>query len=925
MIKLFSYVKLSALTAAIRAKQAREAGDGVVYMLPSMSCEENLLDMLRSEGSYFGSRPDIWSWQELYNRIVPITKRRRCIDPPDHNLALKFVTDRTAADFEARGIQTPAGIGMRGFINVLGDATREMLLEGVEPDLLLPPDAVDGPPSPDELLYRLYTDYLMYLEDNGLADNSDIPSLARRAMSDALPTSIKDRKMRWVGFMSFTGSQLKLIQALDALGADMEFYMPDSGGVDFRNAAVQLGADHAPLASEPCVIRRVSSRDVYAQFENISDMIVREYAGLNIGILANGDHKELMAHALAKRGIPWQSRSEVTVDKTSLMDIAVRTWEAHKLGWPPTRVRYILGSAPFGIGLDLEKFIRFMPEGIDMWKEFFSGDESALETIISMESFCRLLEREDGCTCEDLLRGLEELSGAGKWENRLAAISGDDADMDSAIREIASSRLEIEHKISMMEDVNPALGEAASVRFAGEGAMGFLLSWAGEAAVALSPLYRGAVCLYESPPSVLVSHDVWIMTDVDGTRYPGQSSDQALLGEELRTRVNGSPDDFVHLPTMHEKRQQKEAMFHRLMAVGEQVSILSRCEFDAGGNPIGDSPFVSRARLRNSPYWKIGDEEPLAAEISVPHPRYRGRYPRTSRFQPGTEKMRISLSHADEFLDCPFSYWCSRIARLDPSPEPAGIMDRMSLGNFMHDMWQMAVTSYSQGGRTLRSILESEWNQASEDLAAKYPLVADSRARAVVSDLRARMIGIADMEDEADARAYAGGMARSRIETEMKLPAIEFDHVTFTGRADRVDFWTSPAGDAAVIFDYKLGGSSSYTKSFQLASYAETLRSSGVFIAGFCYLCHGDGKMSGSWSEEFKPVYAKSSRGSSCEEKMDMALEGLRDMEKIVDGGIYEAKYDSPRCGYCGYATICRRAERCGDYARNGDDSDDDE
>jgi hypothetical protein len=116
------------------------------------------------------------------------------------------------------------------------------------------------------------------------------------------------------------------------------------------------------------------------------------------------------------------------------------------------------------------------------------------------------------------------------------------------------------------------------------------------------------------------------------------------------------------------------------------------------------------------------------------------------------------------------------------------------------------------------------------------------------------------------------------------------------------------------VFDYKLGGGKNYAKRRQLASYGATLRKSGVPVAGFCYMCHGDAQKIGSWSPETRGVFAKGTKGQSAGERIDEALERLTEIGLLVSLGKYEALYDSQSCKYCDYPTICRRGERFGDY-----------
>ncbi|MDR2780031.1 MAG: PD-(D/E)XK nuclease family protein [Synergistaceae bacterium] len=909
MLRIFSYVRLPSLKQSLGAASTPKRHGKPIYMIPSGASEDWILDMLRGEGDYFASRPETWNWQELYNQLVPKTARRRCVDPPDHNLILQFVRERAVRGMESQGVPIPAGMRRKSFVAPLGEAIREMLLEGAEPEMI----------SEREVLRGLYEDYLSYLAEKKLADNSQLPSLALLSLGDTLPQSMRGRVMRWVGFMSFTGTQLKLVKALAETELAIEIYMPDSGTTGFRDAASQLGLVPISLESGECSVIPLEAADVYSEYERIAELLAGPYSGADAGILTAGGRVGILTSALSKRGIPWQLRSEVTADRTVLMDVASQTWEAHKLGWPPARTSHLLRNAVLGLSVDVARVALEMPEGMSAWKEFFSGDANALETMSRFEAFCRQIER--GGSCEELLSGLMAFCGGGEWETHLAREAGSDTSLDPAIREIASSRLEIEQKLAMMKDVTPALGEASSVRFEGDDAMTFLADWAAEAAIALPPLYKGAVCVYESIPPVLASHDVWIMTGVDGTRYPGPTSDQPLLGEKLRASVNGAPGGNVHLPTVHEKKRQKEAMFRRLLAVGERVSIVTRAMTDAEGRPIAQSPFMTPVTVGRG--WRLEDALPNDRAAPPRETACRGKFPRTAIAAPppAPQKIRISLSHADDLAGCPFAYWCGNIASFKPPSEPGSIMDPMSLGNVMHEIWRRVTdTRIHDERRNHLSILLSEWDATLAGLSGEYPMTADSRAVSAMTNLKNGMLRAADLLDGIETLAASAGMRKLATHTEFTLPPLEFENVIFHGRADRIEHWSWNGGDGVVIYDYKLGKSGGYGKRLQLAAYAAALRESGTNVAGFCYLCHGDGKRPGSWSPDLKKIFAKASHSPCCDEQIENALEKLREIAAVAASGVYEAKYDSPMCRTCDHPSVCRRSERYGDYAGTGDD-----
>jgi RecB family exonuclease len=970
-------------------------------MLPSLSSSDLLLDMLSGERGFFGERPDIWSWSEMYSRLVPEKELRRQIDPPDHRLILKYVLDSNIEELDGRGAYVPSGARRRGFIDILSLSIRELLLEGVAPDMILGAAGLDGADGPDEkrreggphrdLLYRLYTDYLLYLEENGLADNSQIPSLLSDSLGRGLPEYLDGAVLCWIGFLSFTGSQLRLVKTLRRLGQDMEFFMPETGLEGFHDISSQLGDDAKTLGPRGGAMITLKARDAYAQYERIASEIAgasRGHGALrgllsnliapdmlsesleDIGVLVSRECVPFLVSALEKHGVPHQRRSETPVSETRSIELAKRAWETYRLGWPARHVTHLLctvGAAEQGENKE-NKSARnrsynkpgqmpcFPPSGLDAWREALAGDPPRLNLLERLSAFCRYIDEDGGHSPEGLLRALLELCGEG-WEARLGAEAGDDESVDPSVRALASSRLELEQKIRMLSEITPPLGEAGRVRFRGDEAMGFLRDWASHAATALPQPTRGAVSLYDSPPPVLLSHKIWIMADVDPVRYSGQSSEQPLLDEKLRGGVNkfndsGNPDErdvpgnselsgglgAVHLPTLREKREQKEAMFRRLMSLGERVTVVARSELDSQCREQGDSPFIlsmlagNSSGLSKSPEWIVAGEisgEPETAGSRQPAAS-RGKFPRSARSaargvvgeSTGKQKLRVSASAIDDFADCPFSYWCGHIAKFETPKDETGIFDRMLQGSLVHDIWLSVWNIYLARGRsqTLHSLLMAEWGNAETALEGKYPGLRDSAAAAVTADLRSVMAQAAVAQDEAEARAAAAGLERESTEFEFRLPPYETENITFTGRADRIDVWK---GTGAVILDYKLGSSDKYKNSLQLAYYAAMISDAGLPVAGFGYIGHSDGKIRGAWSPDVEAVYKGQSRtrDEGLDAKIALALESMAEIDRVAASGEFMANYDSGRCPKCHWSVICRRSERGGFYD-SPDDSD---
>ncbi|MDR3333219.1 MAG: hypothetical protein LBT08_11390, partial [Synergistaceae bacterium] len=741
MTRFHGYSRLPDLGKILREAAASHVNRRKIYMLPSMSNEEILLDMLRGSDSYFGEKPEAWSWAGMYSRLVPRGDLRRGIDPPDQSMILRHLIGQTLADLDSRGMTVPHGVRRRGFLEILSAAIRELLLEDVPPDRLL-----YGPSKgsekrgaePRELLYSIYSDYLAYLEDNGLADNSQMPALTRESVMSTRPDYLDSCVIYWVGFMSFTGAQLRLIKELNGLvdrwGMDleMEFYTPDSGLEGFRDAASQLGLVSSGQYEKGGMIVSVEASDAFEQYDAIAMEIAMARAGsgeladilngltrsdqgridalLDIGIMADPHKVQLITSALRRRGVGFQQRSEVQVSETAVIEFCRRAWEAYSRGWPTRRTSHILRHPLFGVSsLDEKRSAVELPEGIESWRKFLSGVEgdsstpSSLKNLESLNSFCEYLNDPRGHVREEILGALLALADDGEWESRLAAEVGKYAELDGAVRLVSSTRLEIAEKLEMMREQRPALGEAGDQRFSGVDALDCLLEWARGATTALQQPQSNVVVLYDSPPPVLAEHSIWIMTDVDPSRFPGSMSGQALLDADLRDNVNrrvDDSDDAVHLPTFHEKREQQEALFRRLLSVGSVVTIIARSASDSEGRPQEDSPFVQALFSDAASRWVRLAHIAGAAWSSLESERAglyaidRGKFPRVATddlrmpAKVRSEKIRVAPSHIDDWLQCPFSYWCGHVARIEAPRDDVGLYDKIIQGALMHATWK---------------------------------------------------------------------------------------------------------------------------------------------------------------------------------------------------------------------------------------------
>lgn len=962
MTVLHSYSRLSTLNRQLLERLDACDEEKRIFLLPSLSSRDVLLDMLAIGGVYFGNTPKILSWTGLYDLLVPPLKRRRLLDPHDQRLILRFVLNRNIAALDDQRIQIPQGVRRKGFIDVLSAALHELLLEDVSADRLLRleerSETSDASLSSRELLFMFYTDYLMYLEENDLADNAQIPSLCRKHILDSTSLLTKQWERRvfyWVGFLSFTGAQLKLVKLLRRSGVRMEFFMPETGLDRFHDAAKQLGMEKSPREEAAGNFLLLKAADSYEQFDWLARTIALAGAGEgalshhigaksseteieeknemldDVGIMLASDKRPLMESALTKYGISFQVYSEKNLSHSRPIDLVRRAWNAYRLDWPFRSTRYLLTEPMLKAnGFDFERAEREIPEGFDSWKEFLRDDEKTVRMLDRLLAFCKLLDDSKGHTAAELLRSLLDLIER-DWEAAVSEAVVDEPALDDLVRETASSVAELRQKIDSLAEMSHRLGEAAEMRFSGDEAMRFILDWSDNTHLALPSLRRGVVTLYDSPPPVLFSHRIWAMTDVDSSRFPGASSEHLLLNEEIRRNVNERfPDEVdedwaVHLPTLHEVREQKEALFRRLLAMGEGVTLLSRSSGDSQGRPQSPSPFLTSVW----PEDLSGEspEEITAPPCEVPDTErsYGGLFPRIarSRVRRGKNsetKLRVRLSSIDDWNDCPFLWWCRNVACLQPRGEAKGLLDRALQGDLMHKLWQGVWSRYLRkepGCRSLASTLVTRWDEMFEILSGGNPILRDRRYLEVLKNLKNDMSIVAERQDDVEARAKTAGLLREETLMEYPLPVYEGENALFSGRADRIDIWK---GLGAVVVDYKLGEASRFKDHLQLPAYVNLLQRDGAFpVAGFCYIGHKDASLGGAWSGGAEAVYKapKARSGWDLAEKQKEAALLLKTMDEAIGLGRYPAEYRSRRCGDCLYSILCRRSECAGEGGVN--------
>lgn len=913
----------------------KKYGAKAVFIVPDGLDMDLLLQLLSGGGSFFGRRPAAWTWSDFYRETAKGGGGyRRVIDPPDHNLVINYVLKEYLSEVAAEGGKLPPGVTRRGFASLLGENIRELLREEIFPGRMNAALDIDesNALSPAAILCRLYSGYIGYLNENQIADSAQVPTLARLCLN--LPANerfLSEHIFVFVGFLSFAGGQLNLVKTLSEM-ADCLFLLPETGLDSFYDSIRQLGAEYGERPRWSVNICRLIAGGEYFQYEALARELALWRGGEGelgklgtladygeIGMQVAPRHLQTAQNALARYKIPNNAQVRENAGETQAGELLRAIWEAWFSEWETKKTVSLL-SGPLLGGSPPECAEQF-PEGSSSWLALLKGEKRRQFTL--MEELCRAFtEGGPPALIMTLWRDfLNELRPA----DTLAAAAGGELSLDGVIRDINAVLEELDKKIEILGDLKRDIGPAADIRLAGPDAVAYIADWGRTARLPIPLPQSGSLTIYGGNPPVLARHKYWIMTGVDYNNWPGVLRESPLLRDDEKKLLNREAQDAEaaeksHIPELHEKREQKEALFRRLIATGESGVILVRSATDSNGRPVGDSQFAEalfnpdkadpqrRCNDLGKIEYPVSRMLPGAGDLWFPEAEAhgcseklgRGTFPRIAE-KPGEETMRVPLSSLDDWNSCPFLYWCRKIAGLESRRRD--IYDYLRAGTLVHRLWEVCWSDYLQKNISLSQLVVTNWRGTAE---REYPeLLGDRRLRRQELLLRKRSAELAELQEQIEARVRG----RNNVGMEYRLPEYELDGVIFMGRADRIDFYDG----GAVVLDYKSGRAGAYKKDVQLAAYAAVLREkAGLKVGGYGLFGLRDGSLDGYFTGDYHDIYRGSGRKAkeeTLEEKIEGALTVMREMAAALKAGLFPAKKSRDRCPRCEFSVLCRRRE----------------
>ncbi|NQW19718.1 MAG: PD-(D/E)XK nuclease family protein [Chloroflexi bacterium] len=296
-----------------------------------------------------------------------------------------------------------------------------------------------------------------------------------------------------------------------------------------------------------------------------------------------------------------------------------------------------------------------------------------------------------------------------------------------------------------------------------------------------------------------------------------------------------------------------------------------------------------------------------------------------------------SATAFETYAACPYRYFLSRRLHIEPteSPEPELALDALTFGTLIHDvlekfaLWRMEsksdVPSRVDQEKWLRSSTTEHVEKLKEDTPGRSEgawKIELSRAWLILRQWLRREPDTADQPDMRQVEAeYSFGSDRPNSNSG---PAVEVrtasgKTVKFRGQVDRVDI--SEDGSRVIVYDYKSGGNSSYSKldsdpvkkgtKLQLPLYSKAVANKypdADIFASYWFVREN--------ASELKP--APSDYDSA---KAETALTSA--VETIVEGieaGIYparpgdsaswgESNESFENCMFCEYARVCPKSK----------------
>jgi len=912
-------------------------------------------------------RENLWTWDEIYKDVCSAgrTGRKRVLSPPDHLLILDSILKNVLASQECydKAEKLP-GLKRSGFLSIISRDIRELLNEDVKPDQL------DFNPESDNasefLLPKVYEEYLKYLNNYNLLDSAAVYTEALKEIQKN-QTWGQDLILVFVGFLSFTHAQLALVYALGDRCKEVRILQPQTNLYNFHDVASQFGKQIFSFAQSTGTITNISvaepglEPEIIARELALSPEFYNNFDG--VGIMIERGREAVFAEAFERYGIPYDFMSGVRINLTLPGKILSAIRHLNSRDFPAYETAMLLTQPCFaGNKFPVMKAYRAGCSGLDGWEEFLTSINNrdseaeneifsiALLAIKAIKIFRDIMNK--GARPEKIMSAFHEFLTTEKlWLDRFISKNiAELPELDETIRTTASAIETIGSKVLALNELLPDLGAVQNDRLKAEEAYDFLERWCSNTDTRPPVQISNAVRIYTKTPPVLSSFNYWIMTGVTQKTWSNNINSSPLLGDKEREKLKA-------LPKNSDKAVQREALFRRLIQVGELLTVISRPVLDEEGRPLSASPFYERFIYDMKGNWTVQEEKSYGIksllgsdDIIFNEIDPVGKIPRKT---PVIFKKANAVGASDiqKLLSCPFLWWQEKGANL--YPKDSDIVSQNEWGLMLHKFWERLWRRYGNNFKqNFYKLFLDEWKNLTENQDKDYKnflrLVKDFRLKRKLEGIKFRADRLARIQNEILENFHEAGYTHERIllEEEAYLQS-QKDGIKFLGQCDRIEFMRSPSGEKiAFIADYKEGvgerSEDSMTKienyewnfekrkkfasGLQLSVYAALFEENydtklcGVYILGL-----EDGKISGSIlnSEDFPEIweifsqYKSSKFKNSIGDRVDEGEYAMNCAAGVLKAGKFAPEYQSDSCKFCKIKSICRMGEFRGEILDN--------
>ena len=920
-------------------------------------CEKNLRFVVPSQSDKFWfaskNQNDLWTWDEIYKNICAsyssIT-RKSILSPPDHLLILNSILKEVLSEFPDK-IKNLPGLTRPGFLSIISSDIRELLNEAVKPVQLEFNPESDNPS--EFLLPEVYARYTNYLDEYNLLDSAEV-------YTAALEEIIKNQEwgrdffIIFVGFLSFTHAQLELLNALRDRCKEVIILKPETNLKKFYDADLQLRGVSSDLKKSGGKILKIPVAEPGLEAEVIARHLAiyhRENFD-EVGMMISSGREDYFAEAFERYGVPYDFVSGIKINLTLPGKILSSLRHLNSRNFPTYETAMLLTQPCFaGSKFPFMKVYRAGSSGLENWEEFLrvmSEEENifqiALTSIRAIKKFRDVMAKLN--RPERIMQAFYDfLTAENLWLERFDTLEiANTPELDETLRNTASAIETVGSKVLALNELLPDLGKIQSDKLKNDEAWDFLERWCANTDTRAPVQISNAVRIFTSTPPVLASFPVWIMTEITQKTWSGNVNSSPLLGNEEREKLAANK---AYLPTTFDKAAQHEALFRRLIQIGEKLTVISTPELDEEGRPLSESPFMQKFLL-DMPEWKaekaksegikilLHSDGFIFPEIDADEKIFRTPPVISKKFN------AIGASDIHKLLSCPFVWWQEKGANL--YAQDTEIVSQIEWGLMLHKFWEKVWKRYrADTTQNFFALSNDEWkkltqseNFSEEDEYKNFSrLVKDFRLKRKLEGLEYRVERLSKIQSNILEKIYEAGYKHEKIllEEEAYLRT-NIEGVNFLGQCDRIEIFNAPDGEKiAMIADYKEGvgenseeamtkienyawnfeGREKFSYGLQLSVYAALFaKNHDINLGGVYILGLEDGKISGSITGDINEIvkeYKSKKFKSSIVERIDEGEYAMTCAAEVLKSEKFSPEYQSDMCDFCKIKSICRRGE----------------